>query len=56
MPKYVYQCMGCKAEFEVTAAMGEAPTSFHCECGFQAIRTYSAVAAVFKGTVWGKDK
>lgn len=50
MPKYVYQCMGCKAEFEITAKMGEAPESFNCECGFSAVRIYTPTAAIFNGS------
>jgi putative FmdB family regulatory protein len=53
MPTYLFECeCGKVTEKQIRLDEGIAHT---CECGKEARRVFTVIAAHFKGTGWGKD-
>ena len=55
MPAYDFQCSICNSQVEIEANITESLTIPSC-CQSPMARIYTATAAVFRGTGWGKDK
>ena len=52
LPRYDYQCESCGHSFELKLSF-DSPTEQHCsECQGVAVRQFSAVPIVFKGSGW----
>ncbi len=50
MPVYGYECTRCKATFEVTQRMSDAPLKEHDDCGGELRKLVFPVGIAFKGS------
>jgi putative FmdB family regulatory protein len=56
MPTYDFKCEQCQETFELNLSFENMDTP-HCgDCAKPLVRVYGPVAAIFRGTGWGKSK
>lgn len=50
MPAYEYNCVNCETSHIKIRGMQEDDPGYRCEtCGYQLVRVYSSIGAVFNG-------
>ena len=54
MALYDYKCPKCDATRVVSQSV-HSESVYHCECGEEMRKVYSAPGTVFPGSGWGKD-
>jgi putative FmdB family regulatory protein len=56
MPTYDFKCEQCGMTFELNLAFDNKDLQYCEDCEKPLVRIYAPVAAIFRGTGWGKSK
>jgi putative FmdB family regulatory protein len=56
VPNYDFKCEQCGTIFEFNLAFDNKDLQYCEDCEKPLVRIYAPVAAIFKGTGWGKSK
>lgn len=56
VPNYDFKCEQCGTIFELNLAFDNKDLRYCEDCEKPLVRIYAPVAAIFKGTGWGKSK
>ena len=55
MPTYDFKCEQCSNTFELNLSFDNKDLQYCEDCEKPLVRIYAPVAAIFKGTGWGKS-